>query len=237
MKKGGQGPRGIVGRIPFREKTCQCPKARCRAVAGQGEHGAGVARRRAFVFSRDGGGRFLRRRLERLTAKRRAPPLRPGTIRSPSPGRLTAYRRVPAAGRERLPLRRREIGVAACALRRASPEAGAGEPSAPSGRGTAASGARHVRSAGQGCRRESAARQGAVLCPQLSRSGCVFGGRALRKDALGERMRRAKASAGKGVSEAPGWGPPERRRSLHARCSTFRAQALPASIRSRPFLR
>lgn len=77
MKKGGQGPRGILGRIPFRENTCQCPKARCRAVPGPGS---------AARECRGRGGGRLRpgRRGRRLAAGRRGSRRRDG--RSPETG-------------------------------------------------------------------------------------------------------------------------------------------------------
>lgn len=117
MKKGGQGPRGILGRIPFREKTCQCPKARCRTVAGQGGARRGsVADAGVFVFARDGGEGVSPQEGEAHGEETGEALRREQFV----PHRWQAQRisERPCRGAGVLPLRGREVGVVACALHR-----------------------------------------------------------------------------------------------------------------------
>lgn len=216
------------------------PEGALTRCSRAGERGAGVSRTRAFVFARDGGGRrFAAGRGGSRRRDGRSPET--GAVRSPSlAGSARIGEALPRCGSVASAKERgRRCGLRAApggeALRLAR-----GEPSDPAGGDAAALAARPVPGAEKPCcRRESAlpARKmlvpAAFPCRGFSSEGGAPCGKTRRETGCAGR----KASARKGVSETPGSVPPERQWSLHARCSTFRAQALPASIRSRPFLR
>ena len=187
MKKGGQGPRGILGRIPFRENTCQCPKARCRAVPGSGSE------------ARECRGRGGRRLAAGRRGSRRRDGRSPeaGAVRSPSlAGSAHIGETLPRCGSVASAKERsRRCGLRAAlggeALRRAR-----GEPSDPAGGNAAALAARPVPGAEKPCcRRESALPARKMLLPAAFPGRVMFvgGRRALRTDTPGDRTRRAKS--------------------------------------------